>query len=209
MSTKIRPGPYDCYADALPDEPMFILLARDQTAPDRIRDWADIKRKQLIADYGALPESDPKSPRAVEFRDEMAKCQNADEIAHDMATWRALHDGAWRNPASRAEPVMSPDLRDAIHDEVRRCVASLSVAGLAQISIVEHRYKPWSMPGFAIWRHYFRIESNGLFGRFTDLETLELPDFNLSGYDSILGDVFLKCKSDSDIRVEIQIVRQG
>lgn len=29
MGTKSNPTQFDCYANALPDEPMFILLARD------------------------------------------------------------------------------------------------------------------------------------------------------------------------------------
>lgn len=39
MATKNNPGPFDCYAHAAPDEPMFILLARDECAPDTIRSW--------------------------------------------------------------------------------------------------------------------------------------------------------------------------
>lgn len=31
MGTKNNPGEFDCYANAAPDEPMFILLGRDQT----------------------------------------------------------------------------------------------------------------------------------------------------------------------------------
>jgi hypothetical protein len=41
VSTKNNPSLYDCYAKALPDEPMFILLARDPIAPDLIRQWAE------------------------------------------------------------------------------------------------------------------------------------------------------------------------
>lgn len=44
MGTKNRPGTYDCYDNAEPDEPMFILLARDETAPGLVRDWADRRR---------------------------------------------------------------------------------------------------------------------------------------------------------------------
>ena len=40
MSTKNNPGPHDCYAKAAPDEPMFILLARDPMAPELVRQWA-------------------------------------------------------------------------------------------------------------------------------------------------------------------------
>lgn len=45
VSTKNNPGERDCYAKAAPDEPMFILLARDQTAPELVRQWAAIRCK--------------------------------------------------------------------------------------------------------------------------------------------------------------------
>ena len=44
MATKNNPGPYDCYANAEDDEPMFILLARDPLAPILTRLWADLRR---------------------------------------------------------------------------------------------------------------------------------------------------------------------
>lgn len=40
MGTKLNPGRFDCYANAKPDEPMFILLARDPQAPTLVRLWA-------------------------------------------------------------------------------------------------------------------------------------------------------------------------
>ena len=40
MGTKNNPGDYDCYANADPDEPMFVLLARDRYAPALVRQWA-------------------------------------------------------------------------------------------------------------------------------------------------------------------------
>lgn len=39
MGTKNNPAPFDCYANAEPDEPMFVLLARDQSAPGLVREW--------------------------------------------------------------------------------------------------------------------------------------------------------------------------
>ena len=42
MGTKNRPGAYDCYVKADPDEPLFVLLARDPLAPQLVRLWADL-----------------------------------------------------------------------------------------------------------------------------------------------------------------------
>lgn len=40
MGTKRNPAKYDCYANADPNEPMFILLGRDPLAPGLVEDWA-------------------------------------------------------------------------------------------------------------------------------------------------------------------------
>lgn len=41
MGTKNNPGAFDCYENAAPDEPMFILLGRDPLAAGLVREWAD------------------------------------------------------------------------------------------------------------------------------------------------------------------------
>lgn len=43
MGTKNNPGKFDCYANAAPDEPMFILLARDPLAPILVEQWAALR----------------------------------------------------------------------------------------------------------------------------------------------------------------------
>ena len=40
MGTKNNPAPYDCYAHAHPDEPMFVLLGRDKFGASLVRLWA-------------------------------------------------------------------------------------------------------------------------------------------------------------------------
>lgn len=44
MGTKNNPGKFDCYANAEPDEPMFILLGRDKHAPLLVKLWADLRQ---------------------------------------------------------------------------------------------------------------------------------------------------------------------
>ena len=39
MATKNNPGKFDCYENARPDEPMFVLLGRDESAPDAVYAW--------------------------------------------------------------------------------------------------------------------------------------------------------------------------
>lgn len=40
MGSKNSPSQFDCYLNAHPDEPMFVLLARDPAAPDLVEAWA-------------------------------------------------------------------------------------------------------------------------------------------------------------------------
>jgi hypothetical protein len=82
MGSKNTPGKFDCYANALPDEPMFILLARDFNAPYLVEDWA-ARREEAIA-RKMRPESD------------RAMVKEARDCAMNMRTWRVRNDGAWR-----------------------------------------------------------------------------------------------------------------
>lgn len=82
MGTKNNPGTFDCYANALPDEPMFVLLGRDPRAPNMVRHWAD--RRELDIEKGERPETD--RPMVSEAR----------TCADLMEAWRAANDGAWR-----------------------------------------------------------------------------------------------------------------
>ncbi len=56
MGTKNNPGEFDCYANAAPDEPMFILLGRDPHAHAAVRKWADDRVSMIDAGY--KPDSD-------------------------------------------------------------------------------------------------------------------------------------------------------
>lgn len=65
MGTKKNPGHFDCYDKAEPDEPMFVLLARDPQAAQRVRDWAD--QRELASE---TPD-DPKAAEAYACADAM------------------------------------------------------------------------------------------------------------------------------------------
>lgn len=43
MGTKNDPGKFDCYANAAPDEPMFILLGRDPAAAMALVFWCELR----------------------------------------------------------------------------------------------------------------------------------------------------------------------
>jgi len=65
---------HDCYHAAEPDEPMFVLLARDKAAPALVMEWA-MERKRLI-DEGRKPIED------------LMKISEALACAHDMIRWQ-------------------------------------------------------------------------------------------------------------------------
>lgn len=48
MGTKNNPGAFDCYEHAEDDEPMFVLLARDEIAPYLVRRWAQLHKSQRL-----------------------------------------------------------------------------------------------------------------------------------------------------------------
>lgn len=82
MGSKANPGKFDCYANALPNEPMFVLLARDSDAPARVEEWAFAREEGVM--NGSYPASD------------IALVQEARECAYNMREWRRLNLGAWR-----------------------------------------------------------------------------------------------------------------
>lgn len=71
MGTKNNPGKFDCYANAEPDEPMFVLLGRDKHAPTLVWLWA------------VLRELDGEDP---------AKVKEARDCCLSMLRWAKDHD---------------------------------------------------------------------------------------------------------------------
>lgn len=85
MGSKANPGHFDCYGRALPDEPMFVLLARDPSAWQLVARWAATRLEAI--DRGLQPQSDK------------ALVTEAQQCAEAMRIWRQEHDGEWRTPA--------------------------------------------------------------------------------------------------------------
>lgn len=94
MGSKLNPGRFDCYANALPDEPMFILLGRDPDAPGLVRRWAN--GREVAIEGGSRPASD------------RALVREALECAAYMDTWRAAN---W--PHRRREQTATAPIRQA------------------------------------------------------------------------------------------------
>lgn len=86
MGTKNNPGSFDCYKNALPDEPMFILLARDPEAPLLIRLWANIRRR---------------------IGDDL-KAEEAEKCASEMESWRNASPRKLKRKLKRREFEQTP-----------------------------------------------------------------------------------------------------
>lgn len=130
MGTRNAPGPFNCYAAALPDEEVFTVLGRDPATPATIRFWA-AERERL---------------GKVVTTDDQQRIKEALLIADRAADWRAsmieLADGGdpiWRNrsdathddgPAIR----VTPELRwGADPDEDGKLVKPLSASRICEL----------------------------------------------------------------------------
>ncbi len=83
MGTKNNPGKFDCYDNAEPDEPVFVLLGRDKHAPTLVWLWA------------VLRELDQESPEQV---------GEARQCVLDMIQWQLDHG---RQGAGLAQAVLA------------------------------------------------------------------------------------------------------
>ena len=105
-----------CFVKALPDEPAFVLLARDPMAAALVRTWCAVRRMS-IAD-GSRPASD---------LDQVVKAENT---ADAMELWRSNADEAWRKQGQL--PLVATDrasLEDAMSVDARAWAAAMEAAG--------------------------------------------------------------------------------
>ena len=82
MGTKNNPGNYDCYAKALPDEPLFTLLGRDPDFHRLVNEWAGKRMADIMC--GERPDSDKVMVAEARY------CAIAGE------KWRKNNMGIWR-----------------------------------------------------------------------------------------------------------------
>ncbi len=103
-----------CYAAAMPEEPMFVLLARDPYAPQLVRYWAQGRENAIEA--GLKPVED------------MAKVEEAYACADKMEAWREANNGAWRNTEYKCG-VSEPSERDRALEEAAKVCEGVTHTG--------------------------------------------------------------------------------
>lgn len=93
MATKANPGQFDCYANAAPDEPLFVLRAKDPVAPALVRAWAYLRAGNPLGAFVAMENAHAafeKSGREL-LPLESDKSIEAQHCANAMEEWRKLN----------------------------------------------------------------------------------------------------------------------
>lgn len=145
MGTKLKPGRFDCWAAALPDEPLFVLLARDIEAPRAIEHWADLRARRIK--HGKASESDA------------IMIEEANRLAQEMRDWRALANEKWKTEKPQVDTVAKSygvaDFADAILRDI--LVNVFENDG----NVAEHleRYKPQLIKAIQQWGEIKTIEA--------------------------------------------------
>lgn len=101
MGTKDNPGQFDCYHAAKPDEPMFVLLARDRLAGFLVSIWSSLR-------YGDEEAARAKFERMISdhlqhylAEPDLEKAHEALTCALAMFEWRKLN----RQPPKPSQPI--------------------------------------------------------------------------------------------------------
>ena len=86
MAIKAIEGVSGCYAKALDDEPIFVLLARDPKAPELVRQWSANRLAQI-----------KNGGRDIE---DLEQVREAQQCADNMEAWREINVRAHFNAPS-------------------------------------------------------------------------------------------------------------
>ena len=87
MGTKENPGPIDCYGNAAPDEPIFVLRSSDPDAPSLVREWAQRYYNRKI-DEAEFTERDGHPTK-----EQTEKYNEAMEVANEMERYWNSYGG--------------------------------------------------------------------------------------------------------------------
>ena len=88
MGTKNNPGKFDCYANAGPDEPMFVLLARDPLAAHLVSLWSKMRYGDTEAATRVFEDLVRKHAAAYCVEPDVAKAEEAMDCSLAMFDWR-------------------------------------------------------------------------------------------------------------------------
>ncbi len=111
MATKNNPGSYDCYANAEPDEPMFVLLGRDRAAPQAVLKWAEAR-----VQMGKNKPDDPQIIEAYQCAGAMALYSSDREAQKqkDAGDWKQVFELDFGELAEPLEGTLSEIMTKAV-----------------------------------------------------------------------------------------------
>lgn len=98
MGTKLKPGAFDCYDAAEDDEPMFVLLARDEAAPERVEEWARKRFERLALEHTSI-----RYPEREMYAEKMRVTMILRKIAEALQCARSMQE--WRDRKATRVPV--------------------------------------------------------------------------------------------------------
>jgi hypothetical protein len=99
MATKNKPGKYDCYTRAEPDEPLFTLLARDPVAPFLVVAWAALRSGKLDEAQQAMT----RGAEAMKVSCKKRLRRNSPKIREAYECAKAMYDFWIRKQVERLE----------------------------------------------------------------------------------------------------------
>lgn len=91
MGTKNNPGAFDCYENAEPDEPMFILLGRDPLAPFLVSIWSKLRMGDLEAAGVVFTKMAYEIALRYHAEPDVDKASEAMDCSFAMFAWRKEH----------------------------------------------------------------------------------------------------------------------
>lgn len=94
MGTKNNPGQFDCYANAEPDEPMFVLLGRDRLAGHLVSIWSKIRMGDMEAAGTVFLDMLEKHAVAYGMEPDIDKASEAMDCALAMFKFRTDREAA-------------------------------------------------------------------------------------------------------------------
>lgn len=207
MGTKLQPGAFDCHGAALPDEPLFVLLARDRSAPAMLRAWADRRRREVLAAH-ERGEID-----ADQMEEDLRKCSEADGCADEMTVWRMRNDGRWRDNSERRARL--PDATVAELELIEAAVVRVIGEACAipsqfhsgAITVGAHQHRLWRSPLFTGRRHWITLATAGRFQQLNP-EVAEAAD-RYAIQAMTVADVEIVDRSPDRIVLELLVVVDG
>jgi hypothetical protein len=127
MATKAKPGLFDCYAAAQPDEPLFVLLGRDVNAPSLVEAWANVREQVMSEDPAKIAEARTCAKDMRAWLDKLAKqaipfdlertSRQGDAVEQARCAFVNFRNAVRGNPLARSNPIWAmaeEQLLDAI-----------------------------------------------------------------------------------------------